>query len=131
MMRSRSSWAALVAAVAVGAAWGGPSIAEAQEAYTLDEGWPRYPGDMVFEMGTGIAVGADGVIYTISRDIDHWAGHPLAMSRYKGKGTVARWDGSGRFLGRSATSRSSSDRTRCMSIPRGSSGSSTARVTRS
>ncbi len=54
---------------------------------------------MVFEMGTGVAVGADGVVYTISRDVDHWAAHPLAMSRYRGRGTVARWDASGRFLG--------------------------------
>ena len=30
---------------------------------------------MTFEMGTGIAADADGVIYTDSRDIDHWAGH--------------------------------------------------------
>ena len=99
MMRNRFRLAALVIVSAVGAAWGGVPIAEAQNAYTLDEGWPRYPGDMVFEMGTGIAVDGDGVIYTISRDIDHWAAHPLAMSRYKGKGTVARWDSAGRFLG--------------------------------
>ncbi len=99
MMRFRSNRAALVVVAALGIAWAGPSIAEAQDTYRLDESWPRYPGDMVFEMGTGVAAGADGVIYTISRDIDHWAAHPLAMSRYKGKGTVARWDSSGRFLG--------------------------------
>ena len=98
MMRNRSRLAVLVAAVVVGTAWGGPSNAAAQ-GYTLDESWPRYPGDMMFEMGTGIAAGGDGVIYTISRDIDHWAAHPLAMSRYKGKGTIARWDSAGRFLG--------------------------------
>ena len=99
MLRVRASRAALVAAVVVGAAWGPPTAAEAQEAYALDEDWPRYPADMVFEMGTGVAVGADGVVYTISRDVDHWAAHPLAMSRYRGRGTVARWDSSGRFLG--------------------------------
>ena len=74
-MRTRSSRAALVAALVVGVAWGGPSSAQAQDGYALDESWPRYPGDMVFEMGTGVAVGHDGVIYTISRDIDHWAAH--------------------------------------------------------
>ncbi|MDE2906640.1 MAG: hypothetical protein OXQ28_11220, partial [Acidobacteriota bacterium] len=99
MMRDRSRRATLVAAVVVAVAGGGQSIAGAQDAYTLDRDWPRYPGDMRFEMGTGVAVDADGIIYTISRDIDHWAAHPLAMSRYKGKGTIARWDASGRFLG--------------------------------
>lgn len=99
MMRDRSRRVALVAAVVVAAAGGGQSIAGAQDAYTLDRDWPRYPGDMRFEMGTGVAVDADGIIYTISRDVDHWAAHPLAMSRYKGKGTIARWDASGRFLG--------------------------------
>ena len=99
MVRNRFRLTALIAAAMVWAAGGGQSKATAQDAYTLDPNWPRYPGDMVFEMGTGVAVGADGVIYTISRDIDHWAAHPLAMSRYKGKGTVARWDSAGRFLG--------------------------------
>ena len=99
MMRNRSRRATLVAAVVVAASGGGQSIAGAQDAYTLDRDWPSYPSDMRFEMGTGIAVDADGIIYTISRDIDHWAAHPLALSRYKGKGTIARWDVSGRFLG--------------------------------
>ena len=56
MMRARSSGAALVAAVMVGAASGTPAVAVAQEAWALDEDWPRYPADM-FEMGTGVAVG--------------------------------------------------------------------------
>ena len=99
MMRNRSRRAMLIAAVVVAASGGGQSIARAQDAYTLDRDWPSYPSDMRFEMGTGIAVDADGIIYTISRDIDHWAAHPLALSRYKGKGTIARWDVSGRFLG--------------------------------
>ncbi len=99
MMRNRSRRAALIAAVVLGAAAAAPSIAAAQDAHAQDTSWPQYPGEMQFEMGTGIAVDAGGVIYTISRDIDHWAAHPLAMSRYKGKGTIARWDASGRFLG--------------------------------
>ncbi len=56
MMRARSSGVALVAAVVVGAAWGAPAVAVAQEAWALDDDWPRYPADMVFEMGTGVAV---------------------------------------------------------------------------
>ena len=43
MMRNRSRPAVLVVAAAVGMAWDGPSIAEAQDTYTLDENWPRYP----------------------------------------------------------------------------------------
>ena len=50
-MRNRSWPAVLVVAVVVGAAWGGQSIAEAQDAYTLDENWPRYPGDHVVRDG--------------------------------------------------------------------------------
>ena len=71
----------------------------AQGHYRQVEAWPQYPSGMQFEMGTGIAVGADGVIYTISRDVDHWASHPLAMTRYRGKGTIARWNSDGEFLG--------------------------------
>ena len=72
---------------------------QAEAGYRLIDDWPRYPSDMVFEMGTGIAADAEGIIYTISRDVDHWAAHPLAMTRYRGSGTVARWDRQGRFLG--------------------------------
>ena len=72
---------------------------QSQGTYQLVDDWPHYPIDMKFEMGTGIAVGADGVIYTIARDVDHWAGHPLAMSRYKGRGSIARWTREGGFLG--------------------------------
>ena len=59
-------------------------------AYRLIDDWPHYPSDMVFEMGTGIAADAEGIIYTISRDVDHWAAHPPAMTRYRGSGTIAR-----------------------------------------
>lgn len=74
----------------------------AQQSYRLVADWPRYQDDMVFEMGTGIAVDSDDRIYTISRDVDHWASHPLAMTRYRGRGTIARWDRAGNFLGRFA-----------------------------
>lgn len=46
----------------------GPAL-QAQQNYTRDANWPQYPSDMTFEMGTGNAVSADGVIYTVSRDI--------------------------------------------------------------
>jgi len=102
MVPKLSSWALLLPLV-IGLAWASsPGTAEALQAvenYRLVDDWPRYPSDMTFEMGTGIAVDADGVIYTISRDVDHWAAHPLAMTRYRGSGTIARWDREGRFLG--------------------------------
>ena len=103
-MRTRGPWrlaAALGAVVLWVAGADGPGAVsvQAQGRYTLVEGWPQYPSDMQFEMGTGIAVGADGVIYTVARDVDHWASHPLAMSRYKGHGSIARWNRDGRFLG--------------------------------
>lgn len=72
------------------------------EPYRLVEGWPQYPREMQFEMGTGIAVDAKGTIYAITRDVDHWAGHPLALTRYRGRGTIAMFDRTGRFLGRFA-----------------------------
>lgn len=131
MMRNRSRRAALIAAVVLGAAVAGPSIAAAQDAYAQDTSWPQYPGDMQFEMGTGIAVDAGGVIYTISRDIDHWAAHPLAMSRYKGKGTIARWDASGRFLGTFGDEHEFIGPHSMYIDSRGSSGWSTGRATRS
>ena len=96
-MLSEKRWQMLLSGFAMASLAGG--VLQAQQGYTRDDRWPQYPGDMTFEMGTGIAVGGDGVIYTISRDIDHWAAHPLAMTRYRGKGTIARWDREGRFLG--------------------------------
>ena len=104
-MRRKRSWqtTALFAVVAIGIIWGFTygthETVQAQETYRLDENWPQYPSDMLFEMGTGIAVDANGVVYTISRDVDHWASHPLAMTRYRGSGTIARWDRDGQFLG--------------------------------
>ena len=110
MTRQRSWRAAALLTAGLGMAWisgltpaPGPYLhAQGTGTYALVEDWPRYPPDMVFEMGTGVAVGPGDVIYTISRDVDHWAAHPLAMTRYRGKGTIARWDRDGRFLGRFA-----------------------------
>ena len=77
-----------------------PAAQDGGSAYRLVEGWPRYPAGAEFEMGTGIAVDAEGTVYAISRDIDHWAGHPLALTRYRGKGSIWKFDRQGRFLGK-------------------------------
>ena len=53
-------------------------------------------------MGTGIAVDAQGIVYAISRDRDHWASHPLAMSRYRGRGSIWMFDPNGSYLGKFA-----------------------------
>ncbi len=109
MGKSRSwpgaRWVARALGIVVILAFAGMTALHAQQGYTRDPNWPRYPSDMTFEMGTGIAVGADGVVFTISRDVDHWAAHPLAMTRYRGSGTIARWDNQGRFLGSFAADR--------------------------
>lgn len=70
--------------------------------YRLVNDWPRYPQGSEFEMGTGITVDSSGIVYAISRDIDHWASHPLAMSRYRGKGSIWKFDQQGTFLGKFA-----------------------------
>ena len=78
----------------------GQAVAQdATNSWTLVEDWPQYPSDMQFEMGTGIAVGVDDVIYTIARVVDHWASHPLAMSKEKGKASISRWTRNGEYLG--------------------------------
>ena len=87
------------------APWSRGDLASAQEAdggYRLVEDWPRYPPGATFEMGTGIAVDARGVVYAISRDVDHWASHPLAMTRYRGQGSIWMFDRGGAFLGKFA-----------------------------
>ena len=72
------------------------------ESYRLDENWPQYPPDSEFEMGTGIAVSSEGIVYAISRDRDHWASHPLAMTRYRGHGSIWMFDRTGGYLGKFA-----------------------------
>jgi hypothetical protein len=96
---------AIAATALLGLAWATASYVAAQNRipnYRLVADWPQYPKDMLFEMGTGIAVDARGVVYAISRDVDHWASHPLAMTRYRGRGTIAMFDRSGKFLGKFA-----------------------------
>ncbi len=69
-------------------------------AYKLAAGWPRYPADMEFEMGSGVAVDDEGVIYLFTRDLEHWAAHPLAMSAKMGKSSISMFDREGNFLGK-------------------------------
>ena len=68
--------------------------------YRLVDNWPDYPPDMRFEMGSGVAVDAQGVIYLFTRDIEHWAAHPLAMKDKMGKSSISMFDRDGAFLGK-------------------------------
>jgi hypothetical protein len=67
--------------------------------YRLDTSWPQYPEDMQFEMGSGIAVDAAGTIYLFTRDIEHWAAHPLAMKDKMGKSSISMFSRQGEYLG--------------------------------
>ena len=72
--------------------------------YKLAEGWPRYPKDMHFEMGSGVAVDTQGVVYLFTRDTEHWAAHPLAMRDKMGKSSVSMFSREGEYLGKWRTS---------------------------
>lgn len=74
--------------------------ADPRAGYRLVEGWPHYPPGMHFEMGSGVAVDAAGVIYLFTRDIEHWAAHPLAMKEKMGKSSVSMFDRAGNYLGK-------------------------------
>jgi hypothetical protein len=77
-----------------------PGADDARAGYRRVEGWPNYPADMKFEMGSGVAVDRAGVIYLFTRDIEHWAAHPLAMKDKMGKSSISMFDRDGRFLGK-------------------------------
>lgn len=62
--------------------------------------WPNYPPGMRFEMGSGVAVDAAGVIYLFTRDVEHWAAHPLAMGAKMGKSSVSMFNRAGDYLGK-------------------------------
>ena len=68
--------------------------------YTLAPSWPTYPLGMHFEMGSGVAVDAQGVIYLFTRDLEHWAAHPLAMKEKMGKSSISMFNRAGDFLGK-------------------------------
>ncbi|MBA58035.1 MAG: hypothetical protein CMQ40_02565 [Gammaproteobacteria bacterium] len=62
--------------------------------------WPNYPENMEFEMGSGVAVDDKGIIYLFTRDIEHWATHPLAMKEKMGKSSVSMFSKAGKYLGK-------------------------------
>ena len=62
--------------------------------------WPDYPPNMHFEMGSGVAVDKDDVIYLFTRDIEHWATHPLALKDKMGKSSISMFNRQGKFLGK-------------------------------
>jgi hypothetical protein len=68
--------------------------------YRLVVDWPRYPEGMNFEMGSGVTVDDEGIIYLFTRDLEHWAAHPLAMSAKMGKSSVSMFDRAGNYLGK-------------------------------
>ncbi len=74
--------------------------ADPRSGYSLAEQWPKYPDGMQFEMGSGVAVDAAGVIYLFTRDIEHWAAHPLAMKDRMGKSSISMFNRAGEFLGK-------------------------------
>ena len=77
-----------------------PAADDARAGYRRVEGWPKYPADMRFEMGSGVAVDRDGTIYLFTRDIEHWAAHPLAMKDRMGKSSISMFNRGGDFLGK-------------------------------
>ena len=68
--------------------------------YKLADNWPRYPPGMQFEMGSGVAVDEQGIIYLFTRDIEHWAAHPLAMRDKMGKSSISMFNRDGNYLGK-------------------------------
>jgi DNA-binding beta-propeller fold protein YncE len=68
--------------------------------YRLVEPWPVYPPGMHFEMGSGVAVDAAGIVYLFTRDIEHWAAHPLAMKDKMGKSSISMFTRDGAYLGK-------------------------------
>jgi hypothetical protein len=68
--------------------------------YHRVEHWPRYPEDMQFEMGSGVAVDAAGIVYLFTRDIEHWAAHPLALKDKMGKSSISMFNRDGDYLGK-------------------------------
>ncbi len=74
--------------------------ADPRGGYRRVDPWPKYPPGMQFEMGSGVAVDAQGVIYLFTRDIEHWAAHPMAMSSKMGKSSVSMFNRDGDYLGK-------------------------------
>ncbi len=73
---------------------------DARAGYRLASGWPRYPAEMQFEMGSGVAVDEEGIVYLFTRDVEHWAAHPLAMKEKMGKSSISMFTRDGDYLGK-------------------------------
>lgn len=71
-----------------------------RDGYVLAKDWPHYPPELTFEMGSGVAVDNAGTIYLFTRDIEHWAAHPLAMSDKMGKSSISMYSRDGDYLGK-------------------------------
>ena len=69
-------------------------------AYQLAETWPNYPADCQFEMGSGVAVDKNDIVYLFTRDVEHWAAHPLAMKDKMGKSSISMFNRAGDYLGK-------------------------------
>ena len=68
--------------------------------YARAQLWPKYPSNMQFEMGSGVAVDNNDVIYLFTRDIEHWPTHPLAMGEKMGKSSISMFNREGDYLGK-------------------------------
>jgi hypothetical protein len=75
-------------------------IEQSASNYRLDENWPKYPPDMQFEMGSGVTVDDDGIIYLFTRDIEHWAADSLPIPARMCKSSVSMFDRTGNYLGK-------------------------------
>ena len=51
--------------------------------YGLDEAWPHYPADMEFEMGSGVAIDAQGILLTVVLNVNS------CLGRFHGKAHVS------------------------------------------
>lgn len=81
----------------------GTDSQDPRRGFRRDEAWPRYPQGMQFEMGSGVAVDDQDVVYLFTRDNEHWASHPLSSSPTSGKmgaSSVSMYTRDGDYLGK-------------------------------
>ena len=78
----------------------GTESTDPRSGYNLASAWPKYPAEMQFEMGSGVAIDKNDIVYLFTRDIEHWATHPLAMKDKMGKSSISMFNRDGEFLGK-------------------------------
>lgn len=78
----------------------GTDSSDPRDGYQRVDGWPAYAPDAHFEMGSGVAIDKNDIIYLFTRDIEHWATHPLAMKDKMGKSSVSMFNRAGEYLGK-------------------------------